>query len=134
MDMMIKGRVISKGKAEGEALVSREAISFLGEVDARTGVVVNPKHQLFKKSIAGKVLVFPRGRGSTVGSYVLYQLKKNGKAPKAIINEEAELIVVVGAIISEIPMMDKLERNTFKLIKDGSKVVVDGDKGVVVIK
>ncbi|QLJ52235.1 MAG: DUF126 domain-containing protein [Candidatus Fermentimicrarchaeum limneticum] len=132
--MVIRGRVISKGKAEGEALVSREEISFLGEVDTKTGVVTNPKHQLFNKSIAGRILVFPRGRGSTVGSYALYQLKKNGKAPKAIINEEAEVIVAVGAIISEIPMVDKLEKNAFRLIKDGSKLVVDGNKGVVVIK
>jgi len=132
--MKIRARVISKGKAEGEALVSREEISFLGEVDTKTGVVTNPKHPLFNKSIAGRILVFPRGRGSTVGSYALYQLKKNGKAPKAIINEEAEVIVAVGAIISEIPMMDKLERNAFRLIKDGSKVVVDGNKGFVVIK
>jgi hypothetical protein len=129
--MMIKGRAISKGKAEGEALISKEAISFLGEVDMKRGIVVNPKHPLFNKCIAGKVLIFPRGRGSTVGSYALYQLKKNGKAPMAIINEEAEVIVAVGAIISEIPMVDKLERNAFKLIKDGSKVVVDGNKGLV---
>lgn len=132
--MKLKGRAISKGKAEGEALVSREAISFLGEVDTKTGVVINSKHPLFNKSIAGKVLVFPRGRGSTVGSYVMYQLKKNGKAPKAIVNEEAEVIVAVGAIISGIPMVDKLERRGFKLIKDGSKVLVDGDKGLVVVK
>ncbi len=129
--MKIKGRAISKGKAEGEALVSREAISFLGELDTKTGVVVNSKHPLFNKCIAGKILVFPRGRGSTVGSYAMYQLKKNGKAPKAIINEEAEVIVAVGAIISEIPMVDKLERKGFKLIKNGSKVVVDGNKGIV---
>jgi len=129
--MKINGRVISKGRAEGEALVSNEAISFLGEVDTKTGVVTNPKHQLFKKSIAGKILVFPRGRGSTVGSYAMYQLKKNGNAPKAIVNEEAEVIVAVGAIISEIPMVDKLERKGFRLIKNGSKVVVDGNKGVV---
>jgi len=132
--MIIKGRAISNGISQGEALVSREGISFLGEVDMKTGVVTNPKHQLFNKSIANKILVFPRGRGSTVGSYALYQLKKNGKAPKAIINEEAEVIVAVGAIISEIPMVDKLERNAFRLIKDGSKVVVDGNKGFVVIK
>jgi len=129
--MKIKGRAISKGKAEGEALVSKEAISFLGEVDTKTGVVVNPKHPLFRKCMAGKILVFPRGRGSTVGSYALYQLKRNGKAPNAIVNEEAEVIVAVGAIISEIPMVDKLERKGFKLIKNGSKVVVDGDKGTV---
>jgi len=132
--MIIKGRAISNGISQGEALVSREGISFLGEVDMKTGVVTNPKHPLFNKSIANKILVFPRGRGSTVGSYALYQLKKNGKAPKAIINEEAEVIVAVGAIISEIPMVDKLERNAFRLIKDGSKVVVDGNKGFVVIK
>jgi hypothetical protein len=129
--MKIKGRAISKGKAEGEALVSREAISFLGEVDAKTGVVVNQKHPLFNKCIAGKILVFPRGKGSTVGSYAMYQLKKNGKAPKAIINENAEVIVAVGAIISEIPMVDRLEKRGFKLIKNGSKVLVDGNKGVV---
>jgi len=128
--MKIKGRAISNGKAEGEALVSRESISFLGEVDTKTGMVINPKHPLFNKCIAGKVLVFPRGRGSTVGSYAMYQLKKNGKAPKAIINEEAEVIVAVGAIISEIPMVDKLEKG-FKLIKNGSKVVVDGNRGIV---
>jgi len=119
------------GKAEGEALVSREAISFLGDVDTKTGIVVNPNHPLFNRCIAGKVLVFPAGRGSTVSSYAMYQLKRNGKAPKAIVNEEAEAIVAVGAIISDIPMIDKLERNGFKLIKDGSKVVVDGDKGTV---
>jgi len=129
--MRIKGRAISSGKAGGEALVSNEAISFLGEVDTKTGIVVNPKHPLFRKSVAGKVLLFPRGRGSTVGSYAIYQLKKNGKAPKAIVNEEAEVIVAVGAIISGIPMVDKLERRGFKLIKSGSKVVVDGDKGIV---
>jgi len=129
--MKIKGRAISKGKAEGEALVSREAISFLGEVDTKTGVVTNPKHPLFNKCIVGKILVFPRGRGSTVGSYAMYQLKKNGKAPKAIINEDAEVIVAVGAIISEIPMVDRLEKRGFKLIKNGSKVVVDGSKGIV---
>lgn len=129
--MKIKGRAISKGKAEGEALVSREAISFLGDVDMKTGLVTNSKHPLFNQSIAGKVLVFPRGRGSTVGSYAVYQLKKNGKAPKAIINEEAEVIVAVGAIISEIPMVDRLEKKGFKLIKNGSKVIVDGNKGIV---
>ena len=129
--MVMKGRAISKGKAEGEALVSSEPISFLGDVDPKTGVVVNQKHPLFNKCIADKVLVFPRGRGSTVGSYVMYQLKKNGKAPKAIVNEEAEVIVAVGAIISEIPMVDKLEGNAFRLIKDGRKLIVDGKRGIV---
>jgi len=129
--MKINGRAISKGKAEGKALVSTEEISFLGDVDPKTGRIINPKHVLFKNSVAGRILIFPRGRGSTVGSYVMYQLKRNGKAPKGIVNEEAEVIVAVGAIISEIPMVDKPEKNIFKLIKNGDKIIVDGDKGVV---
>lgn len=128
--MRIKGRGISRGRSRGKALVSREGISFLGDIDPKTGKVINPKHPLFGSSVANRILVFPRGRGSTVGSYVMYQLKRNGKAPKGIVNEEAEVIVAVGAIISGIPMVDKLERSIF-IIKNGDEVIVDGDEGVV---
>lgn len=132
--MKIKGRGISTGRAEGEVLVSSEPISFLGGVDAKSGVVVEKGHPLEGKSVAGKVLVFPRGKGSTVGTYVIYQLKKNGVAPKAIINLEAEIIVAVGAIISEIPMVDRLERNPLEVLRDGMHVIVDGDNGLVVME
>lgn len=129
--MRIKARIISKGIAEGEVLLSSEPISFLGGVDAKTGVVTEKGHPLEDRSVAGKILVFPRGKGSTVGSYVLYQLKKNGKAPVAIICEEAEIIVAVGAIISEIPMLDKLEGDIFTIFKDGMKAKVDAKAGFV---
>jgi hypothetical protein len=129
--MIVKGRAISKGKAEGEVLLSRNEISFLGDVDPKTGVVTEKKSDIYKRSIAGKILVFPRGRGSTVGPYVLYQLKKNKKAPKAIINLEAEIIVAVGAIISSIPMVDKLEKDPFEFLKNGDVIKVDGDEGVI---
>ncbi|MFA6213953.1 MAG: DUF126 domain-containing protein [Candidatus Micrarchaeia archaeon] len=127
--MQIAARAISKGTASGEALVSSEAISFFGSVDARTGVVVEKGHPLEGKCIAGKVLIFPRGKGSTVGSYVMLQLKKNGVAPCAIINEEAEPIIAVGAIISGIPMVDKLDGGAYARIKDGMRVSVDGTGG-----
>lgn len=127
--MRIKGRVIARGTASGEVLLSSEPISFLGGVDAKSGKVVEPAHPLFGKSVAGKVLVFPRGKGSTVGTYVIYQLKKNNVAPVAIINQEAEIIVAVGAIISEIPMLDKLEG--YESLKNGLRVKVDADKGFV---
>jgi len=132
--MIINGRAISKGKAKGEVLLSRDEISFLGDVDPRTGVVVEKKLDAYRKSMAGKILVFPRGRGSTVGSYVLYQLKKNKKAPRAIINLEAETIVAVGAIISKIPMVDRLERNPLEFLKNGDIIKVDGDKGLVEVE
>ena len=132
--MRIKARAIAKGIAEGEALVSKDAISFFGGVDPKTGIVVDKGHALEGKCIAGKVLVFPRGKGSTVGSYVLLQLKKNNCAPVAIINEEAEPIIAVGAIIARIPMVDKLENGAYARIKDGMRVAVDGTKGTTGIK
>lgn len=126
--MMMKGRKISKGKISGTALVSEKTISFYGGVDPNTGVIVEKGHDLEGKSIAGKVFVFPKGSGSTVGSYTLLRLKKNGKAPLAIVNRECETIVAVGAIISDIPCVDNIEVSK---IKTGQKVKVDGDSGTV---
>ena len=129
--MQVKGRIISRGTGKGKILVSKDAISFLGGVDPETGIVVEKGHALEGKCIAGTVLVFPRGKGSTVGSYVMLQLMKNGKAPVAIINSEAEPIIAVGAIISKIPMVDKLEKDPFSILKDGQEVKVDADKGEI---
>ena len=129
--MELKGRKIFKGEAKGEALVTKDGISFYGGVDPDTGEVVEKGHELEGQSVAGKVLVFPEGKGSTVGSYVLYNLKKNGKAPLAIINKECETIVAVGCIISEIPCIDNIE---IEKIKNNSKVSVDAEKGKVEIE
>ena len=132
--MRVNARAISKGEAEGEAMVSADAISFFGGVDPKTGIIIDKGHVLEGKCVAGKVLVFPRGKGSTVGSYVLLQLKKNNCAPVAIINEEAEPIIAVGAIISHIPMVDKLENGAYAKIKDGMRVSVDGANGTAEMK
>ena len=129
--MKLQGRKISKGSAEGEAIVTSEGISFYGGVDPESAVVVEKGHPLEGKSVAGKVLVFPQGKGSTVGSYSIYRLKKAGKAPAAIINKECETIVAVGAIISEIPCVDHIE---IEKIEDGMKVKVDADNGSVEIE
>jgi len=122
--MELKGRIIYRGKAEGEALVTSMPISFYGGVDPNTGVVIEKGHELQGVSIKGKVLVFPQGKGSTVGSYTLYRLKKNGAAPAAMINRETETIVAVGAIISEIPFVDKVD---ISKIKTGNKVSIEND-------
>ena len=127
----LKGRPISRGQAEGEALVTNQSISFLGSIDPDTGIVVEKGHELEGKDVTGKVLVFPSGKGSTVGSYVMYQLKKNGTAPAAVINRSAEPIVAVGAIISDIPMVDSTEPDAVDTIRTGDRVRVDGTSGAV---
>jgi predicted aconitase with swiveling domain len=104
--------------------VTTMPISFYGGVDPNTGVVIEKGHELNGVSIKGKVLVFPQGKGSTVGSYTLYRLKKNGAAPAGMINKETETIVAVGAIISEIPFLDKVDVSK---IKTGDKVNVEND-------
>jgi predicted aconitase with swiveling domain len=129
--MKIKGHKVSGGKATGPALVSKAAISFLGGVDPQTGIVIEKGHPLYGKSVKGTVLVFPGGKGSTVGSYLIYQLKKNGVAPAAMINVKAEPIVAVGAIISDIPMVDRLEQSPIEAIRDGQTVTVDGTAGEI---
>jgi hypothetical protein len=126
--MQMKGRVIKAGKAGGIALVSPEPIGFLGGVDPETGLVVEPGHALQGECVTGRVLVFPTGKGSTVGSYTLYRMAVSGTAPAAIINAESEAIVAVGAIISDIPMVDQVEIDR---IQTGDRVVVDGDWVIV---
>ena len=100
-------------------------------VDPKTGIVLEKGHPLEGKCVAGRVLVFPRGKGSTVGSYVMLGLKKNGVAPAAIINQDAETIIAVGAIISEIPMVDKPEKDIFEVLGEGMGIEVDGGKGKI---
>ncbi|MCX6678924.1 MAG: DUF126 domain-containing protein [Methanothrix sp.] len=128
--MEIKCHKVASGCANGPALVTRDAISFLGNVDARTGIVVDPGHELFGQCIAGKVLIFPGGKGSTVGSYVIYQLKKRDLAPVAMINIRSEPIVAVGAIISGIPLVDRVAEEILQ-IKSGTLVEVDADQELI---
>jgi predicted aconitase with swiveling domain len=123
--------MIYGGKAEGEALVTRMGISFFGGVDPESGVVVERGHELEGQSIAGQVLVFPTGKGSTVGSYTLYRLKKAGKAPAAIINVECETITAVGCIMAEIPCVDQVQ---VEELFTGQYLVVDAERGVVSLK
>ncbi len=126
--MKFQGRKIYRGRAEGEALVTSMRISFYGGVDPESGVIVEKGHELEGQSVSGKVLTFPTGKGSTVGSYTLYRLKMGGMAPLAIINAECETITAVGCIISEIPCVDKIP---IEQLKTGMRVVVDGEQATV---
>ncbi len=129
--MELKGRKIYKGLASGEAIVTTQGISFFGGVDPESGIVVEKDHELEGQSISDKVLIFSTGKGSTVGSYTMYQMKKGNNAPLAIVNETIDTIIAVGCIISEIPCVDKID---ISKIKTGQKVTVDGTNGIVKIE
>ena len=124
----MKGRMIAPGKVEGIALVSTEPIGFYGGIDLSTGVVIEKGHPLEGQSVKGKILVFPCGKGSTVGSYVIYGLNKNGVGPAGIINRETETIVATGVILAGIPCVDQIDIDK---IKNGDSVRLDADHALV---
>ncbi len=119
--------VFGSGVIDGELVVYREPLSFLGDVDGRSGVI-----RTINVSIAGKVLAIPSSRGSTVGPYVMYQLSKYGKAPLAILSVKADTMLVIGAVMAQIPIMTNLPREILSL-RSGSLVRVDLDRGEVYV-
>ena len=126
----MNGRMISPGLVEGEAIVSSDPIGFYGGIDLNTGVVIDKGHPLEGESVKGKILVFPNGKGSTVGSYVIYGLEKNGVGPLGIINKETETIVATGAILAGIPCVDQTD---ISKIKTGDRIVLNADEGEVTV-
>jgi uncharacterized protein len=130
----VRAKTVSKGVAKGIALVTRMPISFTGGVDPNTGIVREKGHELEGKSVAGKILVFPSGKGSTTGSWQFYATYKRGNAPVGMINVKAEGVVAVSALITETPMVHQLERNPLDLIASGDMVTVNGDEGFVEIE
>ncbi len=128
MILLIRGRGIAGGQGKGPLLVSPVPLSFLSGVDPASGIIVEKGHPLQGVCITGTVLAFPYGKGSTVGSYVLYALSRNGHAPAAIVNTEAEPIIATGAIIGEIPMIDHIDIPINRL-RSGVEVLVNGDSG-----
>jgi predicted aconitase with swiveling domain len=128
MSMILTGRTITPGQVSGLTLVSRQGISFYGGVDPDSGMVVEQGHDLFGQCIAGRLLVFSSGKGSTVGSYTLYRLAKNGKAPAGIINANCETITAVGCIIGAIPCIDQVD---ISVIPDGVMATLDAERGQI---
>ena len=128
--MEMKGRIIMKGKTQAEALVTSQPISFYGGVDPKTSQRLEKGHELQGKLVKGKILVFPTGKGSTVGSYTLYRMKKNNTAPAGIINKDCETVVAVGAIISEIPCVDQID---ISKIKTGNLIQMENEN-VTILK
>lgn len=129
--IILKGRKVIGGKAEGEAVVTRQPVSFLGGVNPDKGIVVEKGHELEGQSLTGKIFVFPHGKGSTAGPYIIYAMAKRRTAPAAMINVEAEPIIAVGAAMGNIPLVDRLDQNPLEVIATGDYVKIDGDQGIV---
>lgn len=122
-------KIIVKGKVEGEVMVSKNPINFLGEVDKMTGKVLDERHDLFGKSIGGKILVFPFGVGSSVGAYTIYSLKANSCAPKAMICKKPDIIVASGCALANIPLV--IAQKEYDSLVDGKKIFLDAESGQI---
>ena len=129
--MRLQGRKVVGGYAEGEALVSLDPVSFYGGVDPETGMVTEPGHAVEGECVTGRVFVFPTGKGSTVGSYVIFRMRRMGTAPAAIINAETEAIIATGCVLAEIPLMDRLEADPLEALRTGDFVKVNADEGFI---
>jgi hypothetical protein len=116
---------VADNPIEGEVVKSDGGISFLGDVNPETGIVQDRKNNLYGQTIKDKVFAFPVGKGSTVGSYIMYRMFKNGHAPKAILNASSEAIVAVGAVISKIPLIDRVD---LERLRTGQRVRIVGGK------
>ncbi|MFH1087959.1 MAG: DUF126 domain-containing protein [Chloroflexota bacterium] len=131
-EIVLKGHG-TKGVAEGEALVIKDALSFMSGVNLATGVILEKKLESRGQDVGGKILVFPSGKGTTTDPYALYLLMRGGKAPRAIINVEANPVTAAGAIMCRLPIMHRLNRNPLEVIETGDFVRVDGEKGTVTV-
>lgn len=131
MEATFKCHKISEGKVSGEILFSKDDFCFY-LVDPKTGIVIEKNHCLRGKSIAGKILVFPNGKGSSVvQADGMYQLKMTGMEPKAMIITNPDTTLVASAIIMETPMVDRVDKEFYETIKDGDVVEVNANDGII---
>ena len=119
-------KILVPGKVQGIVLKSEKPINFLGTVDKKTGVISDKNHDLFEKSIKDTILVFPSGVGSSVGAYTIYSIKSNNTAPLAMICKKADLTVVTGCALANIPLIT-ISDEEFSSIKNGMKISLDTD-------
>jgi len=133
-EIILKCHKIVGGYGEGEALVSHEPICFY-LTDPKTGIVREKNHELAGKNLANKVLVFPSGKASSVVQIDgLFKLAMHNLAPKAMIVKDIETVLIVSAVIAKVPLVDRLEKDPFEVIRTGDLVQVDAEKGTVTLR
>jgi len=121
-------KIIVKGKARGIVMKSKNPINFLGAVDKKTGIILDDTHEMYQKSLKDTILVFPYGIGSSVGAYTIYSLKSNDSAPAAMICTKADLSVVSGCALANIPMVI-VTQEQYDSIQDGTEITIDAEAG-----
>jgi hypothetical protein len=131
--IILRGRCVVPGRAEGEALVTRQQISGWGGIDSRTGTIVETRHELRGVSFAGKVLVFPGAKGSSGWSNAFHLTRTLGVAPAALLFNEMTTKIALGAVVTRAPALTDFDRDPLDCIQTGDWVVVDADRGVVEI-
>ncbi len=126
-----RGRSIAQSMAEAEALVTRQPISFFGSVDPESGRITEIGHELYGISVSGKILVMPLAKGSTASTWIIARLSENRVAPAAIIVSKADIILIAGVIIGQIPTVDDFDFDPTVKFKTGQILRVDGEGGTV---
>lgn len=139
-DIILKGKVVHPGFFRGEAIVSRRGFGFFRAIDPVTGIVRDKRNELCGQNIAGRVLVFPEGRGSTSGSMMIAELARRGTHFKALVNRKTESILATGIILADkffgkvIPAIHDFEIDPIELIETGDIITVNGNTGEVGVR
>lgn len=129
--IVLRGRKVVGGVAEGEALVTRDRISGWGGIDPRTGTIIETRHELRGQSFKGKVLVFPGAKGSSGWSSQFHIARLAGAAPLAMVFNEMTTKIALGAVVTHAPAVTDLDQDPLQVIATGDWVKVDGDRGIV---
>lgn len=129
--IVLRGRKVVGGVAEGEALVTRDRISGWGGIDPRTGTIIETRHELKGVSFKGKVLVFPGAKGSSGWSSQFHIARLTGAAPAAMLFNEMTTKIALGAVVMHAPALTDFNRDPLTVIETGDWVRVDADRGVV---
>lgn len=133
-EITLKCRRISKGRVEGEAMVTRQPMAFYGGVDELNGLVTDKNHELYGMSVTGKILVFPVAKGSAGGSYALGKMVSHHAEPGGIINLRADPILAVSAIIANVPMVVVSDEKDLDMIRRGDRVELDADNCLIKVQ
>jgi predicted aconitase with swiveling domain len=134
MTLILRGRKVVPGVAEGEALVSHDTISGWGGIDPAKGIVIEPRHELYGVSFTGKILVFPGAKGSSGWSGFFQATRLMGTAPIGMIFTTVTTKVALGAVVTRVPAITDLDQDPVEVIKTGDWVRIDADNGTVTVK
>ncbi len=145
MPKILKGRSLSRGIVEGEAIVTKQPFSISAAFTfplvqfSKKCKVADRTHELYKKDVKDKILIFPYPIGTTTLGFVLLEVITRKTGPKAIVCEKGEPLMSSGAVAAEIffdiqfPIVDQIDFSELEKIENGTIVRVNGDDGTIEI-